>query len=102
MDRNDQKSDTTASRNAETGLGDGQGTRVGAPDQGSPATTPHQPQSATPAQHSDSPSQRPERVTGVGNEASQGRVLPDDHQTEHRSGYGGKGGSADTSSDTRP
>ena len=44
------------------GFGDDQGTRVGSPDQGASA----------PRQHSDAPSERPARQTGVGSEASEG------------------------------
>jgi hypothetical protein len=56
----------------------------------------------TPSQHSDTPPDRPERKTGTGREATQGTVEPvDEHDTEHRSGYGGKGGTPDTSSDQR-
>ena len=106
------------------GLGDDQGTRVGAPDQG------------TPRQHSDAPTGRPERQTGVGSEASEGihnagggGERREDHATglssqetgqstreggeragsepltgkgeQHRSGYGGAGGKPVTSSDQR-
>ena len=107
------------------GLGDGQGTRVGAPDQGGGA----------PRQHADAPPGRAERQTGAGSEASEGmhnaqqegsrpesdptalaaeesgrstreggkragsEPLPEDDQ--HRSGYGGSGGRPVTSSDTR-
>ena len=105
------------------GLGDDQGTRVGAPDQ------------SAPSQHSDAPTGRPDRQTGVGSEASEGmhdakqggsrpesspsgasteetgrtarggsdragsEPLPEDDQ--HRSGYGGSGGRPVNSSDTR-
>jgi hypothetical protein len=107
------------------GLGDDQGTRVGAPDQSA----------STPRQHSDAPTERPNRQTGVGSEASEGvhnaqqggdrtegdatglsgqetgrsareggkragsEPLPEDDQ--HRSGYGGSGGRPVNSSDTR-
>ena len=105
------------------GLGDDQGTRVGAPDQ------------ATPRQHSDGPTGRPERQTGAGSEASEGLhgargegERPEDDATslssqetgrssregsgragseplteadQHRSGYGGAGGKPVTSSDER-
>jgi hypothetical protein len=72
------------------GLGDDQGTRVGAPD------------SASPAKHSDSPPDRPERVTGAGSEATQATDgSAEGHTHEHRSGYGGKGGSPNTPSDGR-
>ena len=70
-------------------LGDGQGTRIGAPDQ------------ATPAPHDDGPSDRPERSTGAGREATVADQTAEKHNREHRSGYGGKGGAPDTSSDER-
>ena len=107
------------------GLGDGQGTRVGAPDQ-----------SLSASKHSDSPSPRPERQTGVGSEASEGmhnaqqggardesdRTALESQETgrstreaddragseplaeggdQHRSGYGGAGGKPVNSTDTR-
>jgi hypothetical protein len=106
------------------GLGDDQGTRVGAPDQ------------STPRQHSDAPTGRPERQTGAGSEASEGMhdargegERQEDDPTglssqetgrsareggrragseplaeegeQHRSGYGGAGGRPVTSSDER-
>jgi hypothetical protein len=72
------------------GLGDDQGTRVGKPDH------------ASPAQHSDAPTGRPERVTGAGGEAlTHTDGSAEGHDQEHRSGYGGKGGSPDTPSDGR-
>jgi hypothetical protein len=106
------------------GLGDDQGTRVGAPDQ------------STPRQHSDAPTGRPERQTGAGSEASEGMhnaqgegERHEDDPTglssqetgrsaregsgrsgseplaeegdQHRSGYGGAGGRPVTSSDER-
>ena len=73
-----------------SGLGDDQGTRVGAPD------------SSTAPTHADSPPARPEQTTGTGAEATtatDGEV--DGHDREHRSGYGGAGGKPVTSSDTR-
>jgi hypothetical protein len=108
------------------GLGDDQGTRVGAPDQSAKA----------PRQHSDGPSERPARQTGVGSEASEGmhdaqqggerseedstglsgqetgRSTRDggkragseplsEEGDQHRSGYGGAGGAPVTSSDER-
>jgi hypothetical protein len=112
-------------RGSTDGLGDDQGTRVGAPDQGGGA----------PRQHGDAPTGRAERQTGVGSEASEGmhnakeegsrpesdptalsgeetgrgaregskragsEPLPEDDQ--HRSGYGGAGGRPVNSSDTR-
>ena len=108
------------------GLGDDQGTRVGAPD-GSPKA---------PERHSDAPSERPERQSGTGSEASEGmhnaqqggsrdesdqsgltakdagrgdrdaasragsEPLAEDGD-QHRSGYGGAGGAPVNSSDTR-
>ena len=71
------------------GLGDGQGTTVGKPDQ------------ATPAAHNDGPSDRPERSTGAGREATVSDPESEEHDSEHRSGYGGKGGAPDTSSEKR-
>lgn len=75
-----------------SGLGDGQGTRVGAPDSA---------KTHAPARHNDGPSGRPETSTGAGAEATQGDKDSDEHTTEHRSGYGGKGGKPDTSSENR-
>lgn len=107
------------------GLGDDQGTRLGAPDRGGSA----------PNQHSDGSTRRPARQTGAGSEASEGvhnaqqegsrpegdrtglsgqetgrgahdggkragsEPLSEDDQ--HRSGYGGSGGRPVNSSDTR-
>ena len=114
--------DEQRSKETADGLGDDQGTRVGAPDQGAPR------------QHADAPTGRPQRQTGVGSEASEGmhdaqeggraeedatgltdqetgrsvregakragsEPLPEDDQ--HRSGYGGAGGRPVNSSDTR-
>ena len=76
-----------ADQGKQDGLGDDQGTRVGAPDRASPAT------------HSDTPPDRPERSLGTGREATAGS--PEEHDREHRSGYGGKGGAPDTPSDGR-
>ena len=76
----------------EKGLGDEQGTRVG-PADGS--------ERVSPASHSDAASPRPERKTGAGHEATITDEQSDQHDSEHRSGYGGKGGKPDTSSDTR-
>jgi hypothetical protein len=108
------------------GLGDDQGTRVGAPDQSLKG----------PERHSDTPPQRAERHTGSGSEASEGmhnaqqggsrdesdpsgltgqetgRGSRDGSQRagseplaeggdQHRSGYGGAGGTPVNSSDTR-
>ena len=108
------------------GLGDDQGTRVGAPSEGA---------NDAPRQHSDAPTGREHRQTGAGSEATEGmhnaqqggnrpesdstalsgqetgrgtrdgskragsEPLPEDEQ--HRSGYGGSGGQPVNSSDTR-
>ena len=74
------------------GLGDEQGTRVGPPDQSG---------RVSPAQHRDAPSPRPERKMGSGSEATIADRDSEEHDEEHRSGYGGKGGKPDTSSDKR-
>ena len=76
----------------EKGLGDEQGARVGPPDQAGPIS---------PAGDSDAPSPRPERTTGAGHEATIADAQSEQHDHEHRSGYGGKGGKPDTSSDKR-
>jgi hypothetical protein len=117
--------DEQRSKGSMDGLGDDQGTRVGAPEQSGSA----------PRQHSDASPGRPERHTGTGSEASEGmhnarqggdrnesdatglsgeetgrntrdggkragsEPLPEDDQ--HRSGYGGSGGRPVNSSDTR-
>jgi hypothetical protein len=75
-----------------SGFGDDQGTRVGAPDQE---------KTSAPAQHNDSPPNRREQSTSIGNEALVHDKDSSEHDREHRSGYGGKGGSPDTSSDDR-
>ena len=81
-----------ASDNKTEGLGDGQGARVGAPDQAS----------ATPAKHADAPTGRPVRATGSGAEATQSTDgTAEGHHTEHRSGYGGAGGAPVSPSDKR-
>lgn len=78
-------------RNDKAGLGDQQGTRVGSLDQ-----------SRAPAQHSDAPPDRPERQTGAGGEATEGTSKTgDEHDDQHRSGYGGSAGKPVTSSDQR-
>jgi hypothetical protein len=90
MDRDSRN--TRNDRNAREGFGDGQGTRVGAPDQ----------EQASPAEHSDTPPARPERTTGAGSEMQADRENPvESHPTEHRSGYGGSGGKPVTSSNDR-
>jgi hypothetical protein len=69
--------------NEQGDYGDDQGTRVGAPDQ-----------QRTPATHSDTPPDRPERHTGAGAEAMAGtEKTAEEHDREHRGGYGGAGGS---------
>ena len=84
MDRND--------RNARKGFGDDQGTRVGAPDQ----------EQVSPAKHSETPPDRPERTTGAGDEMQADKKRPvESHPTEHQSGYGGDGGEPKTSSHER-
>lgn len=81
-----------SSGNRTDGLGDDQGTRVGAPDQAR----------ATPAKHSDAPTGRPERATGSGSEATQATDgAAEGHDREHRGGYGGAGGAPVTPSDDR-
>jgi hypothetical protein len=78
-------------RNEQGDYGDDQGTRVGAPDQ-----------ERTPAQHSDRAPDRAERQTGTGAEAIAGTDEPvEDHDREHRGGYGGSGGKPVSSSDQR-
>lgn len=80
------------STNDTAGLGDDQGTRVGAPDQGAPSAS----------KHADSPPARPEKSTGTGSEATQATDgSAKGHHTEHRSGYGGSGGDPVKPSDTR-
>ena len=74
------------------GLGDDQGTRIGAPDQD---------RSATPAPHNDGPTGRPERSTGAGREATVADEKGEEHDREHESGYGGKAGAPKTPSDKR-
>ncbi|MEP6730846.1 MAG: hypothetical protein ABJE10_09415 [bacterium] len=55
----------------------------------------------TPASHNDGPSERAETKTGAGREATVADVEAKEHDHEHRSGYGGKGGAPDTSSEKR-
>jgi hypothetical protein len=80
-----------ADRGKDSGLGDDQGTRIGAPDP------------VRPASHADSPPDRPARATGAGSEATTATdgSSVEGHDRQHRSGYGGKGGAPDTSSDGR-
>lgn len=74
------------------GLGDEQGTKVGPPDQAGRVPG---------AQHNDGPSGRPERTTGAGQEATIADEKSEAHDPQHQSGYGGKGGAPDSSSDKR-
>ncbi len=90
MSTNDESDD--AGRRAKSGLGDGQGARIGAPDQ----------EQLQPDQHSDAPTGRPDRSTGAGSEATEGTAKTSEgHEREHRSGYGGSGGEPVSSSDKR-
>jgi hypothetical protein len=57
--------------------------------------------SISPATHNDGPTGRPELTTGAGREATLADVEAKEHDREHRSGYGGKGGEPDTSSEKR-
>ena len=66
-----------------------------------PKTTGAKPDSIKPPTHNDGPTDRPETTTGAGREATAGDPEAKEHDHEHRSGYGGKGGAPDTSSDTR-
>jgi hypothetical protein len=78
-------------RKEQTSYGDGRGTRAGAPAR-----------TRTPSIHSDLPSDRPERQTGAGAEATEGTSKTgDEHHGQHQSGYGGKGGEPVSSSDER-
>jgi hypothetical protein len=111
-------------RGSKGGLGDDQGTRIGSPDA-----------RIRPAQHSDTPPDRPERKLGVGSEPTEalhsaqgdnrdeealsglsgqetgrsdregtervGSEPLEERENEHRSGYGGAGGTPVESSDER-
>ncbi|MDB4882796.1 MAG: hypothetical protein JWL95_1562 [Gemmatimonadetes bacterium] len=55
----------------------------------------------SPPPHNDGPTGRPELTLGSGRETTIGDVEAKEHDREHRSGYGGKGGKPDTSSDKR-
>ena len=92
-DQNDAKSNlkTDLSQGSEQEFGDDQGTRIGAPSGQ---------RHASPAQHNDGPTGRPERKLGTGSEPTVS-ARDTDHDQEHRSGYGGKGGSPDSSSESR-
>jgi hypothetical protein len=65
------------------------------------ATEPKKTDSIKPPPHNDGPTGRPERTTGMGRETTIGDLESKEHDHEHRSGYGGKGGEPDTSSDKR-
>ncbi len=58
-------------------------------------------QPPTAAPQNDGPTNRPERTTGVGQEATAGHEESPGRDREHRSGYGGKKGAPDTSSNER-
>ena len=98
------------------GLGDDQGTRVGRPDPSPTAAS--EGHTATGSQPTGAGSEATEGVHGTGGrsegdksgvvadraEGTQGRKGSeplDDRANEHRSGYGGKGGTPVTSSDQR-
>ena len=65
------------------------------------ATEPKKTDSIKPPAHNDGPTGRPETTTGMGREATIGDLEAKEHDHEHRSGYGGKGGAPDTSSEKR-
>ncbi len=66
-----------------------------------PKSPASKPDGIKPPPHNDGPSGRPESSTGAGREATLADVEAKEHDREHRSGYGGKGGEPDTSSETR-
>ena len=79
-----------ATNDRKEGLGDDQGTRVGAPNT----------KSGSASAHTDVPASRPEKSTGTGSEATQATDgAAEGHGTEHRGGYGGAGGKAVNPSD---
>lgn len=93
------------------GLGDGQGTKVGAPEPGRAKETPLN--AAATDDKADRAKQAPnagrtkgpqeDQSTGAGAEASEGiNSNGGGHDREHRSGYGGAGGKPVESSDKRP
>src|SRR4051812_25617943 len=51
-----------------------------------------EPEGIEPPPHNDRPTGRPDRTTGAGREATIGDLEEKEHDREHRSGYGGKGG----------
>jgi hypothetical protein len=73
-------------RRQDGGLGDDQGTRIGAPDPGAPR---------------DGKGDRGQGPLGSGSEALKDGTETD-RTHEHKSGYGGEKGEPRTSSDTRP
>ena len=92
------------------GLGDGQGTRIGAPEPGRAGETPRNADAT--GDKADRAKQAPNagrtrgeqenESTGAGAEAVEGINANDGgHDREHRSGYGGAGGKPVESSDTR-
>lgn len=94
------------------GLGDEQGTRIGAPESGRAKETPLNADATedkagrakqAPNAGRSTPSQREADSTGAGAEAAEGihTSREDEHDREHRSGYGGAGGRPVESSDKR-
>jgi len=55
------------------------------------------PDGIEPPPHNDGPTGRPETITGAGREATIGDQEEKEHDREHQSGYGGKGGAPDNS-----
>lgn len=95
---------------ASKGLGDGQGTSIGAPEPGRAKETPMN--AGATDDKADRAKQSPNagrtrgpqenQSTGAGAEASEGINANDGgHDREHRSGYGGSGGKPVDSSDNR-
>lgn len=100
------------SRNHDSeGLGDGQGTTIGAPAPGGAKDTPLNAGATGDKgeRAKDAPNagrtrgDQESESTGAGSEATEGINANDGgHDREHRSGYGGSGGKPVTSSDQRP
>lgn len=99
----------TSNRDSE-GLGDGQGTTVGAPAPGGAKGTPLNADATVDKgeRAKDAPNagrtrgEQESESTGAGSEATEGIHSNDGgHDQEHRSGYGGSGGKPVTSSDQR-
>lgn len=93
------------------GLGDDQGTRVGSPEAGRAKETPFNADAddkagrakQAPNAGREAPSEHEADSTGAGSEAAEGihTSRSDEHDREHRSGYGGAGGRPVESSDER-